>query len=414
MQNKKIYIALGVIGLAIASLLFVILKTTDRIEPTDFVVGGPSYRLERSIHPEADSAYTFGTSTRRWLQIFTDGASTTRLTIDGITSKCLQTDANGNVEGASGLCGSGGGGSTSKWATTTNEVAIYPNGGATVGVVIGATATTTDSKLEVTGNTRLNGTLSVAGTSSFEDTLSVPAGSDGAPKFKIGGYSLYSSASGGSQGNGGVTIQDTPAFGKVWRFTDQILSYVDGDQTHPQYSHHSQQGTGMAIHNSTVSGDPFPDAPVLSLNTGSGRRININNSEISFNPRYTAGYDFTVYGFTSTSTFGGPLWASTTAKFAGEISATGTAPTISSCGSTPDGSVVGNDTTGRVTVGGGAPTSCTITYAKPKKGITHVFVQVEGATALGTSISSQSATAFTATFGAALGGGSFSYWVISD
>ena len=92
----------------------------------------------------------------------------------------------------------------------------------------------------------------------------------------------------------------------------------------------------------------------------------------------------------------------------------GGTPVISACGAVPNGSVVGNDTAGTVTVGGGVPTACTVTYNTAKVGTTHVFVQVEGATAIGSTISAKSSTAFTATFGAALGGGTFSYFVISD
>lgn len=41
---------------------------------------------------------------------------------------------------------------------------------------------------------------------------------------------------------------------------------------------------------------------------------------------------------------------------------TGPVPTISSCGSTPSGSVVGTDQAGKITVGGGVVTACTLTF----------------------------------------------------
>ena len=57
------------------------------------------------------------------------------------------------------------------WATSTNQSALYPNGGTSVGVVIGATATTTSSLLEVQGQGYFK-TLAVA-TSTPTTTLDV-------------------------------------------------------------------------------------------------------------------------------------------------------------------------------------------------------------------------------------------------
>lgn len=49
----------------------------------------------------------------------------------------------------------------------------------------------------------------------------------------------------------------------------------------------------------------------------------------------------------------------------GHIEVSSTTPVISSCGATPNGSAVGNDVSGKVTVGGGIVTSCTMTFAVP-------------------------------------------------
>jgi len=69
----------------------------------------PSTTFFRDIAPEADSTYDLSTPSRRWFQAFFDFASTTNLTIDGITgsTQCLQVDTNGNVTGAGAECGSG-------------------------------------------------------------------------------------------------------------------------------------------------------------------------------------------------------------------------------------------------------------------------------------------------------------------
>lgn len=47
----------------------------------------------------------------------------------------------------------------------------------------------------------------------------------------------------------------------------------------------------------------------------------------------------------------------------GHIQVSSSPPVVSSCGSTPNGSVVGNDFTGKVTIGGGVVTSCTVTFS---------------------------------------------------
>jgi len=98
----------------------------------------------------------------------------------------------------------------------------------------------------------------------------------------------------------------------------------------------------------------------------------------------------------------------------GEVTVGGATPTISACGTTPNGSVVGNDSAGKVSIGGGVVTACTVTFATPKKGIPHVFIQVEGVTAIASSISGLSSTGFTANFASTLGSGAFHYNVISN
>lgn len=98
----------------------------------------------------------------------------------------------------------------------------------------------------------------------------------------------------------------------------------------------------------------------------------------------------------------------------GELITNGNAPTVSTCGTTPSGSVVGDDTSGTVTVGGGVVTACTITFYATKGKTIHPMVQVEGATAIASTVSAKSSTGFTVTFAATLGGGSFDYFVPSS
>src|SRR5882672_188474 len=106
----------------------------------------------------------------------------------------------------------------------------------------------------------------------------------------------------------------------------------------------------------------------------------------------------------STTTFDQVL-ISTSGHF---ITNAGTTPVISSCGTTPNGSVVGNDNEGTITVGGGAVTACTLTFAKTW-GVAPVCVITDNSTATTGDISSVSATAFTSSFSISIGGGTIWY-----
>ena len=96
----------------------------------------------------------------------------------------------------------------------------------------------------------------------------------------------------------------------------------------------------------------------------------------------------------------------------GEIRTGGGTPIVSTCG-TGSPTAAGNDTAGTVTVGGGVVTACTVTYSTPKVGTPVPMVVVDGATAIAATISASSATAFTVTFAATVGGGTFNYFVPS-
>src|SRR5690606_19809054 len=72
----------------------------------------------------------------------TGTASTTNLVITSITgsTQCLQVNALGQVSGTGSACGAGGsGGGNSKFATSSDSMSIYPNGGTDIGVGIGTT-----------------------------------------------------------------------------------------------------------------------------------------------------------------------------------------------------------------------------------------------------------------------------------
>lgn len=86
----------------------------------------------------------------------------------------------------------------------------------------------------------------------------------------------------------------------------------------------------------------------------------------------------------------------------------GATPVISSCGTTPSGTVVGNDNAGTISVGGGVVTACTATFANAWK-TAPVCTTADNSTAITGDISAISATAFTVSFSASLGGGAVYY-----
>lgn len=92
----------------------------------------------------------------------------------------------------------------------------------------------------------------------------------------------------------------------------------------------------------------------------------------------------------------------------GHFLTNGPSPVISSCGTTPNGSVVGDDNEGTITVGGGSVTSCTLTFAKTW-GTTPICVITDNSTTSTGDVSAISATAFTTSFSLSVGGGTIWY-----
>lgn len=86
----------------------------------------------------------------------------------------------------------------------------------------------------------------------------------------------------------------------------------------------------------------------------------------------------------------------------------GPAPTISSCGSGPNGSVVGDDNTGTITAGGGVVTACTLTFFRPW-GTSPVCTISTNSTAITSDISTLNSTTMVTGFSASLGGGVIYY-----
>jgi hypothetical protein len=70
----------------------------------------------------------------------------------GGATVCAQLSATGNLERAASACGSGGGASDEKWATSTDQLGIYPNG--LTNPIVGIGTTTPRFTLSVASSTR--------------------------------------------------------------------------------------------------------------------------------------------------------------------------------------------------------------------------------------------------------------------
>lgn len=92
------------------------------------------------------------------------------------------------------------------------------------------------------------------------------------------------------------------------------------------------------------------------------------------------------------------------------VISSGTAPTVTSCGATPNGSVDGTDFAGVITVGGGVVTSCKLVFSAPfGNGRTPVCVVVDNSTTVSASLGTITVTDATFNTSATLGGGLLYY-----
>lgn len=93
----------------------------------------------------------------------------------------------------------------------------------------------------------------------------------------------------------------------------------------------------------------------------------------------------------------------------GHILSQGIAPGISSCGSTPNGSVIGNDHAGLITIGGGSVTGCTLTFAQSYGSACSVVCTISDSITTTTPDVVATPTTMTLGFSASIGGGVVSY-----
>jgi hypothetical protein len=91
------------------------------------------------------------------------------------------------------------------------------------------------------------------------------------------------------------------------------------------------------------------------------------------------------------------------AQFLGNIGST----TVTACGSTPSGSVIGDNTKGVITVGGGVVTGCTLTFSHTLSVTPACIFTPSGLVMVSGTFSTSAATIG---LSATLGGGKIAYW----
>lgn len=204
------------------------------------------------------------------------------------------------------------------------------------------------------------------------DLCSVASGG-AAPMIELDGQGC--SGIGGSTGLGPVNAGQT--FGAYSNGTDRMLFTVTGQQ---------EPNTGKFGWGAGALSTAFNADTILARN-------NIGILEVDTS---------TVAGtwgqiITSTHTFYGP------------IISTGTAPTVSSCGSTPNGSVSGTNTAGVISVGGGITTACTLNFSGAGFPQAPVCVVSDNSTTVASSNGTITSTAATFNTSASLSGGLIYY-----
>ena len=176
---------------------------------------------------------------------------------------------------------------------------------------------------------------------------------------------------------------------------------------------HLIAGTNMTLSTSSTS---------ITLNASGGTAASGADKDVQFNNGTVFGADtglFTYNTSTKTLTLASTTSVlnigSTTNNFASGslsnyalavgghiVTGSSTAATVSSCGSTPNATLIGNDTAGTITVGGGSVTSCKLSFGKAY-GATPVCLAYTNLTTITTAISSISTSSVTWAFSVSVG-----------
>lgn len=166
---------------AILSILVLSLGIVSYISQVPFAIGAPTFVIERSIQPEANNLYWFGTSSPAWSDIFTynlTASSTITFLGLGSSSDCLITNSSG-VLSTTGCGGSVAG----------SDTQIQFNNGGSFGGDSNFTWATSSQLLTVTGSTTITGVLNLT------NALTVGNGGIGVNSLTDGGVLLGSNTS---------------------------------------------------------------------------------------------------------------------------------------------------------------------------------------------------------------------------
>lgn len=211
------------------------------------VYAAPVINFQKDIQPVTDSTFSLGTTTpsvKAWLRVIADSFFDTDAS-DG----CATWSS--NVLTSTGIpCGSGGGGGADgNWvffngsgirlATTSNQVAI------------GATATTTGAKLEVTGNSLFNGNIDVSNSIPLLSLTDTDSSADD--------FALFTNSSAWT----------------FWNTTDSV-SYLTGD------NNHALQIGALSVPSLTVITNSTGDAEVVLPNDSIGPAEVLDTGDYTF------------------------------------------------------------------------------------------------------------------------------------
>lgn len=197
---------------------------------------------------------------------------------------------------------------------------------------------TTDSSFPIRGIDFTN--IKSGGSQTFNSKIGLKAQPGEDIKFIISGSSL------GALGYTDYTVSPYPLYVNV-ATNSASYGFIGVGIATPTSGLHIDGRSGLTISSGSL-------AATVTYST------NVAGILISTNIQ-TNGTITVVSGSTNPSTITTGLIVS-----GGPIITSSATPTISSCGSTPNGSVVGNDFTGKITIGGGVVTACTMTFAATK------------------------------------------------
>lgn len=244
----------------------------------------------------------------------------------------------------------------------------------------------TSGSLNLQGNFNATGTITSSGNTTVKGTLILPNVTSTFLATDANGNVIAtgtpSGGGGGGSGNLFVTPSSSILANNVVAFqtnasttvkaTSSIYTYADG---------------GVSINTSTEAG-------AFNIANASGTNV-LKVSSIT-NPTSSA----VLLDIQATSSVFQVLAS-------GHINATGTAPTMGTCGSSP--TVIGNDFAGTITIGSGVVTSCAMNFAIPMESSNYQCVATDNSAAISTAATSQNVSTVTFGLSATLGSGKIFY-----